>query len=222
MNKKIVFVGDVHGKTERYCSMVMDIKTPTFQIGDMGLGFQGTFLPHRDKDRFIRGNHDDPAVCKAHPNYAGEFGYDPEYEMFFMGGAWSIDWAWRRAHMLQGGSAVWWADEELSAEQLAQAKELYIQTKPLIVATHECPASVVPDVLPTGFRGEKLECIYTRTSQTLDEMFKIHQPKLWVFGHYHIDRELDNNGTKFICLNELSTLEVDLQEISLQSDNSMV
>ena len=40
-----------------------------------------------------------------------------------------------------------------------------------------------------------------RTEKTLGEMFKIHQPKLWIFGHWH--RKFDQKilGTQFICLN---------------------
>lgn len=39
-------------------------------------------------------------------------------------------------------------------------------------------------------------------------MLEIHRPKVWVFGHYHIDKDFELNGTRFICLNELSTIDV--------------
>ena len=94
----IRFIGDVHGHIDAY--MRVRGNTPSFQIGDMGLGFPNTALPKGGEHRFIRGNHDDPAACRKHPNYAGDFGYDPDCDLFYMGGAWSIDGEWRKERML--------------------------------------------------------------------------------------------------------------------------
>lgn len=40
----------------------------------------------------------------------------------------------------------------------------------------------------------------------LQKMLEIHAPKVWVFGHYHKDWQSNIEGTKFVCLNELCTL----------------
>jgi hypothetical protein len=37
----------------------------------------------------------------------------------------------------------------------------------------------------------------------LQELFNIHQPKKWFFGHYHQSWSMTINGTDFRCLNEL-------------------
>jgi hypothetical protein len=46
--------------------------------------------------------------------------------------------------------------------------------------------------------------------QAFNSMLQFHQPKVWVFGHWH--RSFDNviNGTRFVCLDELETKEIDV------------
>lgn len=217
------FIGDVHGKTAQLLKLIEKTDGPVFQLGDMGLGFPGVVLPPQTNLQFIRGNHDDPAACQAHPNYAGEFGYLSEHDLFFLGGAWSIDYGWRQAwnlaRKMEGDPRrVYWDNEELSQEQLDEAIKLYIKSKPRIVATHEAPTDAAKYLLnyphAGAFRSEKAECANTRTSQALQKMLDAHQPEHWVFGHYHRDLEFtlvkDNvpQKTRFNCLNELSIKEI--------------
>lgn len=235
---KITFIGDVHGKTGPYVSKLRQLPegSKSLQLGDMGLGFKGVGLPPPGSvspsldHKFIRGNHDSPEKCRTHPNYAGEYGYWPEEELFFLGGAWSIDWKWR----VEGIS--WWRDEELSIEELYKAHQLYIETKPRIVATHEAP-SVAAQTMLSGMiipsteanatnveKGEeyhyykaKLGCVNTRTSQALQQMFEIHQPEMWFFGHYHVTKQFQIGRTKFQCLAELATFELQEATVAAKS-----
>lgn len=194
-----------------------------FQVGDMGLGFPDVSLPETDNLLFIRGNHDSPKVCKEHSNYAGEYGYLEDEKVFFLGGAWSIDARWR----IEGLS--WWRDEEQSIEALYDAHQLYLEKKPLVVVTHEAPTVAALEVL-RWFKPLRTEPGYTdatlpkgedyteykstvgfantRTSQALQQMLDSHTPKHWVFGHYHVRRDFEINGTTFHCLPELDTLEL--------------
>jgi hypothetical protein len=230
----LIFVGDVHGKTkqlEQYLWSPERIGKRVFQLGDMGIGFKGVTLREFSPKYFlwIRGNHDAPDWCRQHPNYAGDYGYLPEDKLFFLGGAWSIDWKWR----VEGIS--WWHDEELSIEELNKAHQIYIDSKPEIVATHEAPTAAALEMLnnlvlakrteagytdSTLAKGEdyeyykaKLGCANTRTSQALQQMFEIHQPKHWVFGHYHVRKDFTINGTQFHCLPELDTLEINNADV---------
>lgn len=208
----MIFIGDVHGKTGEYCHLLQRYPDkPTLQLGDMGLGFKsvglpppGMSLPEGDH-KFIRGNHDSPQKCQAHRNYAGEFGYWPESGIFYLGGAWSID----RAFRTEGVS--WWPDEELSFEQFDEAIEIYAASKPRIVATHECPERanniLLGDLMGSYFVA-KGEYHKTRTAQALQEMFNIWRPDHWVFGHYHVTKDFPILGTQFHCLAELDTLEL--------------
>lgn len=195
------FIGDTHGKTGELVIKLASIDEPVLQIGDMGLGFRGVFLPQLpEHHKFIRGNHDAPEACRAHPNYAGDYG--TWGELFFLGGAFSIDRAWR----VEGVS--WWADEQLSDEQLAAAIALYERVKPRIVASHEAPQTIGERLLlDNGFRPEKWGSTQARTARALQVMFQIHQPEQWFFGHYHRDWTTTQEGTKFTCLNELTVSE---------------
>lgn len=232
----MIYIGDCHGKTKQLEWMLrfnpkFEGKC-AFQLGDMGLGFKGVTLkefgPDRDdQDRFlfIRGNHDNPALCQAHPNYAGEYGYIPQESLFFCGGAWSIDRAWRTPMI------SWWPDEEQSPEALNAAYQMYVETKPRIVATHEAPSKAAILMLsgmlapkstenPTNvlkgedyqYYKEKLGCVDTRTSQVLQQMFDAHKPEHWVFGHYHLDRDFEIDGCQFHCISELEKKEIVLEE----------
>ncbi len=228
----MIFIGDCHGKTSqlewmlKHNPKLQDKKC--FQLGDMGLGFKGVELnpPRNHWFRFIRGNHDSPQKCVDHPNYAGDYGYDPKEKLFWCGGAWSIDWQWRTPGI------SWWVDEEQSPEALNQAYQLYIKSKPRIVATHEAPteaairiiaAAMVPpsnEELATSvvkseeyqYYKAKLGCKNTRTSQVLQQMFDAHKPEYWVFGHYHLTKEFDIEGCNFQCLAELVNMEITLDE----------
>jgi hypothetical protein len=42
-------------------------------------------------------------------------------------------------------------------------------------------------------------------------MFEAHQPKLWIHGHWHVSRNAEYNGTRFICLEELGTIVIDTE-----------
>jgi len=81
-----------------------------------------------------------------------------------------------------------------------KARELYRIVKPDIVITHDCPDEV-------GFRllkpfQRKYENL---TGWALQELFNIHQPKIWRFGHWHQSWNMNISGTDFRCLNELET-----------------
>ncbi|VVB50905.1 Calcineurin-like phosphoesterase [uncultured archaeon] len=205
---KIVFVGDVHGKTDQYQKKLRQKYKGqrTFQLGDMGFGFPGTPGLHKDimesgDHKWIRGNHDDPDACRSKIGYAGDYGYWPDDRLFFLGGAYSIDKMWR----VPGRS--WWAGEELSYTELQAAIDLYKEVKPKYVATHEAPSDAGKYMLMqlmVGFRADKLECSMSRTAEALQVMFDFYRPQEWVFGHYHADKSFDWNGTKFTCVNELS------------------
>jgi hypothetical protein len=218
----IHFIGDTHGKTERLVKIVDHLApAPTFQLGDMGLGFKGVFLPHlRDTFYFGRGNHDKPSTCREHPNYMGDYGFK-EVEgrnMFFCWGAYSIDHEWRRQRMSVTGEELWWPDEEQSPEELEKAVALYKERKPDLVITHEAPQEVARQLLTAlivggnrdaAYFNSKFGCVESRTASALQQMFVIHQPRNWVFGHYHVDKLLEVKGTNFRCVAELSTYSLD-------------
>jgi hypothetical protein len=43
-------------------------------------------------------------------------------------------------------------------------------------------------------------------------MLAIHKPRLWIFGHWHVRFDHIHEGTQFVCLPELATMDVDVDE----------
>jgi hypothetical protein len=183
------FVGDVHGRLES----LPKCEHPVIQVGDMGLGFVSAqedekHLRCRDDLWFIRGNHDDPAACRVHPRYLGDWGRH-EF-MFWVSGAWSIDQDFR----VEGVS--WWRDEELNFEQGGRAFDDYVAARPRVMVSHDGPASLFMNDGP-------MELFAFRASSTatlLQTMFEAHQPEVWIFGHHHESRDFTLGSTRFCCL----------------------
>jgi len=199
------FIGDVHGYHREYKALLRNIPE-SVQVGDMGVGFpdnkeQGfsTFAVP-GVHRFIRGNHDNPSVAKSMSNYI----YDGcrEAGVMYVGGALSIDRRFRT-------SETWWEDEQLSHEELWALCKKYKEYGPAVMVTHDCPESIVGSLFDDYNHGYKDP---SRTRNGFEEYFNMHQPKLWIFGHWHRSVRKTINGTTFICLAELETLDIDLGE----------
>ena len=210
---KIRFIGDVHGKYNRYKDVIRD--TPkSIQVGDMGVGFislkngEISYQANPPYDnmskgdhKFIRGNHDNPEACKGQAFWIPD-GTLTEDGVFCVGGATSVDKIWRTEGF------DWWADEELSDEELEKIIQKYSEAKPELVCTHECPESIANEIIAT-YNMTKIKDL-SRTRLALERMFAIHQPKFWVFGHWHKTIAFQRNKTVFQCLNELDFIDKEI------------
>jgi hypothetical protein len=203
-----IFVGDVHGKFSRYKAIIKEHKD-TIQVGDMGIGFRrwphGEYSQNPPYDemvkanaQFIRGNHDNPAVCRKHSQYIADGRV--HNDMMFIGGAYSIDWQYRTEDF------SWWRDEECSPEQFKVLHGIYTVTKPACMVTHDCPKNIYP-MLHTHHWNDP-----ARTPVALQAMWEVHKPKLWVFGHHHKSFDMIVDGTRFVCLAELEVKELNWEK----------
>jgi len=210
-------VGDVHGKYGRFNAIMKSSACPIIQVGDMGVGFV-TRLPDghlaysnnpshdamvAGGHRFIRGNHDNPEVCARHDRWIpdGTVERIGESTVMLVGGAWSIDRAWRTEGI------DWWADEQLSDEQLQRLLELHREKKPDVMITHDAPMTIAHALF---LQGTHKPICQTRTGHWLDMMLIEHRPRLWVFGHWHASADVVINGCRFVCLNELEDRDFEL------------
>jgi hypothetical protein len=210
-------IGDIHGMVNDYKAYAIDkFEGPTIQIGDFGIGFgQGDYWHESVDDyhtrgghRFIRGNHDNPGMCKTMSGWIEDG--TVENDVMFIGGAWSIDnpvappgWYRRTA------GYNWWFDEECSDEQFEQMFETYKTVKPRVMITHDCPAKVsYPMFWGSGFiKGP----VYpNRTSDWFDMFIDAHEPEAWYFGHWHKTMAHKHGRTMFQCIGELDYLDVNL------------
>jgi Icc-related predicted phosphoesterase len=204
MKNGYLIIGDVHGKVDEYQEIVNNTDLCTIQVGDFGFKIQHDwFLQNIDyKQNLIGvggfrhminfGNHDDTLYLDRYYSTGDYcvFGYN----LMTVRGAESID----KNKRVEG--IDYWSNEELSYTEMKEAIKTYEEYKPKIMVTHECPQSI-----REYFFGIKEESL---TSLGLQEMFEIHQPELWIFGHHHRSKNEVINGTRFICLNELETYQI--------------
>ena len=176
------FLGDIHGDFACARDACIDEAVDhVIQVGDFGLGFgrEPAFDSFPSKLRFIRGNHDNIAVCRSYPGWIPDGEVEDivgDKKMMFIGGAWSID----RQHRTPGRD--WWDDEELNDYEWEDMQKIYHSVKPTVMVTHDIPYLVREQTIQNQFNGIG----YSRTSYWLQKMFDEHKPKLWFHGHHHI------------------------------------
>lgn len=201
-------IGDVHGKFKRYHALIEGVER-SIQVGDMGIGFKlrgGTVaLPDPPLDwfeegrhQFIRGNHDNPMECVMHPYWIPDGRL--ENGVMYVGGGLSID----KEYRIPGLS--WWPEEELSIPHMQAMVDKFIERKPRVMVTHDCPESVAVALMNNPVKLD----FPSRTRQAFQVMFEFHQPELWIFGHWHISFDRVIEGTRFVCLAELECKEFDI------------
>jgi predicted phosphodiesterase len=197
----ITVIGDVHGKYKRYHEIIRETERHpyTVQLGDFGFDYGTVFNVDDEKHKIIGGNHDHYGRIIHIPHYLGDFGYSclNGVSFFYYRGAYSIDQKYRTVGI------DWWPEEQVNVEGFMKARELYRATKPDIVITHDCPESISPYLLNPG-----AQIFQNQTGYFLQEFFNIHQPKMWLFGHYHRSWKMNINGTDFQCLNELEHTKI--------------
>lgn len=219
-------IGDVHGKHKQLAKLCKDA-TYSLCVGDVGFSYD--YLNQNINPKFhkcILGNHDNytTAECckdgcekcegrgyvfaKLSKHFLKDFGIwsVPKFgDIFYVRGAWSIDQDYRTINV------SWWVDEELTRIQLVNAIDAYDKAKPKFVVTHTCPQCIVPMFFNGSTFGNK---VFTpKTEQALENMYHIHQPDIWIFGHFHynwdkvVKHPQTGKETRFICLNELKYID---------------
>lgn len=195
----ITLIGDLHGKYEKYHRILSRTEENpyTLQIGDFGFKYDTLRNVDHTKHLILPGNHDNYDVCYKYRHFLQDYGYMINFngiDFFYYRGANSIDKQYRTIGI------DWWDNEEVRIENFMKARELYRDIKPDIMISHDCPQDIALQMLKPGQR------VYENiTSWALQELYNIHQPKLWFFGHWHHSRQIQHGNTKFVCLNELET-----------------
>jgi len=221
-------VGDIHGNFNEYKYYELGVGRPrhvideappsrSIQIGDFGIGFgqsdywveQVNELHSTGEHRFIRGNHDNPSMCKKDMTGYIKDG-TVEKDVMFIGGAWSIDNpnappGWYRRTV----GVDWWEDEQCSLEEFERFIDIYSTIKPRVMITHDCPHNIAGEMFwNSGFiKGQRYNSI---TADAFQTMFEIHQPDEWYFGHWHKTMSYKSGRTMFQCIGELEHIDVEL------------
>lgn len=212
---KIAIIGDLHGKYSKYLDIIKNYEY-SIQVGDFGFNYRCLDQIDPLRHIFIPGNHDNYDALFHIPHYRGDFGQlfklSESFNPFFIRGAFSIDGEYRRQAEMAGGPKTWWKEEELTRQQMELCVAQYEKTKPQLVVSHDCPLSISrrfsnsPILKNYGFDPETFQ---TNTGLLLEELFRIHQPRMWIFGHHHKHYDEVVNGCRFVCLRELEVLEIE-------------
>lgn len=218
----MLVVGDVHGKYNEYYNLVKDARS-SFQVGDFGFGQAWTNLSYSDLNpamhRVGQGNHDPHDLLRCDvKHWTGRYGpvKVDGHNIFWIGGALSIDMVYRVGEWMSNGRSIktWWANEELSYQEMKDCEKRWKNKKPQIVFSHTAPSSIILNHF-NGNKGANIMDAYgwgsdytDITSQFLEHLWGIHQPDLWIFGHFHKPWNQTINGTEFRCLAELETFNL--------------
>jgi predicted phosphodiesterase len=203
-------IGDVHGQTDpdnlftrnaRPYLETISAAGYSIQVGDMGDGEtydQLVSLVDAGRHRFFPGNHDH--YDRLPPHSLGDFGTVRwgGVDFFFVRGAASAD---RDKLVRLGkelGKTLWFAQEELADEQMRVAEQEYSRTKP----GWQHARRLGPPNPHAVFHP-------SRTNDFLARLLGTHAPRLWVFGHHHRDWRCQEDGTLFVCVGELSYIDID-------------
>jgi predicted phosphodiesterase len=218
-------IGDVHGQIDSdslftraarpYLDLISDAAY-SVQVGDMGDGeTYGQLVANVDarRHRFFPGNHDH--YDRLPPHSLGDFGTLcwGGVDFFFIRGAASAD---RDKLVRLGqelGKTLWFEQEELTDDQMHAATQEYLRVRPYIVLSHDAPTDIArlareharrlsPPNPAAVFRS-------SRTKDFLQRLLEQHRPRLWLFGHYHRDWRYREGETLFVCVGELSYVDID-------------
>lgn len=209
-------VGDIHSQVREYVQLVKHCNH-SLQIGDLTIfptGYVGLTPLDPKKHKWIPGNHDCYDTAFQSPHCLGDFGEFTlgGFNLYFIRGAFSIDYRERIKAEKRGHTKSWWEEEQLSQDKMYAAFEDYEKKKPNVVITHTCPAEIAKLIGKPGILkmfGYNPNTFTTRTQSLLQECFEAHQPSLWIFGHFHQNRAFQYKGTNFVCLDELQPMDFD-------------
>lgn len=194
-------IGDVHGNHEQYLQLINKCDC-SIQLGDFGFDYSCLNLVDGGRHKIIPGNHDNYNQIKFWPDniLQEDFGIVElaEFKSAYIRGAFSVD----RAYRILGVS--YWDNEEISWEQGKKCITFIKKEKPDIILSHDCPFQAMLQVYTNPAKFDP-----SLTCQILTNVFFEHHPKIWIFGHHHRNWMNIIDGTRFICLNELSYCDID-------------
>jgi hypothetical protein len=235
--KKITFIGDVHGHIDEYLKLVRDCEY-SIQLGDMGFDYSRLLDIDTNRHRFVPGNHEQYSqlfqLARDRWNFpfgaAGKEGLNKEgvlsghgssqladMELFYIRGGFSID------KNMRSPGRDWFPEEEMTHDELrylswrfeSAMTRVIPEKRPGFIVSHECPAFLVSDYdyLRKGDIWKYFCRSYqpSRTALAMEAAWHSIEikPAIWVFAHHHVAMDEVIEGTRFICLPELETIELE-------------
>jgi hypothetical protein len=111
------------------------------------------------------------------------------------------------------GRTLWFEQEELTEEQMRAAEEEYLRAQPRVVLSHDAPTDIArlawKHARQFSAPNPGAEFRPSRTTGFLTRLLEHHAPRLWLFGHHHHDWRCQEADTLFVCVGELSCVDID-------------
>jgi len=201
----IIVTGDVHGRFGYLNSLINRHKNKLDLVICCGdFGYWPNFSDEHKKIKspvpvlWCDGNHEDHWAIKKlveedNLEIAPNTFYMPRGSTYklkdgrtilFMGGADSID----KGQRILGRD--WFPEEIISQKDMMNLPD----TKVDIFVTHTCPSELYP-IMARYYSKDREPSNYA-----LSALWKIYQPSLWFFGHWHCYKEGTLNNTKWYAL----------------------
>lgn len=218
-NKSLIFLGDNHGNWYDLFNQIerREINNAYIvSVGDLGIGFKYKkeyeyLLCKNLNDRLatrnikflgIRGNHDNKSFFTGKDRICLEnFELIEDYSVYeyqskliqFIGGAISID----RIGRTEGVS--YWSDEGVDFKK-KKCKKVDV------LVTHTAPSFCFPQTfndMVYGWAKEDANLLeeLTKERSVMDEIFKLCNPSLHLYGHFHSTWSEEINGCRHRLLN---------------------
>ena len=213
---QIRILGDVHEKQEEYIEIIKDAQY-SIQLGDMGFNYDKIQSVDSRRHRVLYGNHDKLTTDDYGRIVHNDPRFFPNYgswihsiidevktnipDIFVVRGEHSID----KEDRIEGFN--WFPNEQMTYREMCNAIELYKNAKPKIVVSHGCPSSIIQYVGNPAFAYMDLKP--SATAKLLQAMYDFHQPDVWLFAHYHINRCVRPDYTYFFCIDKLNYLDIE-------------
>lgn len=210
----LTIVGDVHNKMQEFLQLIED-KEAVLQIGDFGFEYSVLDNLSPEKIKIGRGNHESHDLIPNYPHFLPKFGMNEHggVKFFSIWGGFSIDYKIRLEKEMDGiWPKTWFENEECLQEELEEATRLYKELRPDLVICHESPTSIArlignDDILKN--HGFDPKTFTSRTAEAIERCVSEHAPKVLIHGHFHLNNDHIFNGIRYICLDELTHIEID-------------
>ena len=208
--------GDLHGEIPPFFPRPTAEDDKVIVLGDNGANFywNGSKVDKAFKEQLnefgyqwymIKGNHDkrpetlEDIKIEYDENVNGIVYYQEQYpnikyfqmyndytidkkRILIMGGAYSIDKNYRIEN-----NWPWFADEQMSEQEMEVCFEKYNEEKFDYILTHTCPFSFIPDEFGYNPRFDY------GMEEFFDKMEKSISYDWWYFGHFHKDMDIKNH-----------------------------
>lgn len=188
MSHEVIIVGDVH-RDFAALNQLINKKRPalTLACGDFGYWpkFESSVSPKPGDGQvyFCDGNHDDHASLRALTDnqvWPGVYYMARGSHMtlpdgrtvMFIGGASSIDQAWRTE------GVDWFREEVITEQEAFDFPDVEVD----IMISHTCPRAWIKEVYPGSID------MHDPSTLALTLALQKYRPKEWYFGHWHVEK----------------------------------